>query len=105
VEEHKINIKAAPFKEGHYGQIEVAAVLKSSKQKVLAKQFLAFMHTKTFADIIPTANWAYPVVKGAKLPSTFDALYKPEKMMLLDGKTVEAQRKAIINEWLEAIQK
>jgi thiamine transport system substrate-binding protein len=73
VEEHKTNIKAAPFKEGHYGQIEVAAVLKSSKQKALAKKFLAFMHTQTFADIIPTANWAYPVVKGAKLPEAFDA--------------------------------
>jgi thiamine transport system substrate-binding protein len=105
VEEHKTNIKAAPFKEGHYGQIEVAAVLKSSKQKALAKQFLAFMHTQTFADIIPTANWAYPVVKGVKLPKAFDALYKPEKMMLLDGKTVESKRKSIINEWLEAIQK
>lgn len=105
VEEHRNNIKAAPFKEGHYGQIEVAAVLKSSKQKALAKQFLAFMHTQTFADIIPTANWAYPVVKGAKLPKAFDALYKPKKMILLDGKTVEMQRKHIINEWLNAIQK
>jgi len=105
VEEHKTNIKAVPFKEGHYGQIEVAAVLKSSQQKVLAKEFLAFMHTKTFADIIPTANWAYPVVKGAKSPKAFDALYKPEKMMLMDGKVVEAKRKAIVSEWLEAMQK
>jgi len=105
IEEHKTNIKAAPFKEGHYGQIEVAAVLKSSKQKVLAKQFLAFMHTQTFADIIPTTNWTYPVVKGAKLPKEFDALYKPRKMMLMDGKVVEAKRKAIVNEWLDAMEK
>jgi len=105
VEEHKTNIKSAPFKEGHYGQIEVAAVLKSSTQKALAKEFLAFMHTKTFADIIPTANWAYPVVKGAKLHEAFDSLHRPDKMMLMEGKRVEAQRKAIINEWLEAIQK
>jgi len=105
VEENKTNIKAAPFKEGHYGQIEVAAILKSSKHQDLAKAFLAFMHTKTFADIIPTANWAYPVVKGAKLHKAFDSLHRPEKMMLIEGVTVEAQRKAIINEWLEAIQK
>jgi len=105
VEENKTNIKAAPFKEGHYGQIEVAAVLKSSKQQALAKEFLAFMHTKTFADIIPTANWAYPVVKGAKLHKAFESLYRPEKMILMDGVTVEAQRKAIVDEWLEAIAK
>jgi len=105
IEENKTNIKAANFKEGHYGQIEVAAVLKSSKHQALAKAFLAFMHTKTFANIIPTANWAYPIVKGAKLPKAFEALVHPREMMLMDGVTVDAQRKAIINEWLEAIAK
>jgi len=105
VEENKTNIKAAPFKEGHYGQIEVAAVLKSSKQQALAKQFLSFMHTKIFADIIPTANWAYPVVKGANLHKAFESLHRPEKMILMDGITVEAQRKAIVDKWLEAIAK
>ena len=63
------------------------------------------MHTKTFADIIPTANWAYPVVKGAKLHEAFDSLHRPEKMILMDGVTVESQRKAIVDEWLEAIAK
>ena len=106
IEENKTNYKTTLFKEGHYGQIEVAAILKSSKQKELARKFLAFMHSETFANIIPTANWAYPVVKTTQaLPKAFDILTKPEKMMLLDGKTVETNRKAIINEWLEAIQK
>ena len=104
VEENRTNIKAAAFIEGHYGQVEVAAVLKSSKHQTLAKQFLAFMHTQTFADIIPTTNWAYPVVKST-LPKAFESLYKPKMMILMSGKKVEAQRKAIINEWLEAIQK
>jgi len=105
VEEHKTNIKAASFKEGHYGQIEVAAVLKSSEQQALAKAFLAFMHTKTFADIIPTANWAYPVIKGAELHKAFESLHRPKSMMLMNGKEVEEKRKDIINEWLKAIQK
>ena len=103
VEENKTNIKAAKFKEGHYGQIEVAAVLKSSKHQALAKAFLAFMHTKTFADIIPTANWAYPVVKGATLPKAFEALVQPKKMILMDGKEVQKIRKSLINEWLEGM--
>ena len=106
VEEHKTNIKSAAFKEGHYGQIEVAAVLKSSKQQALAQKFLAFMHSQTFADIIPTSNWAYPVVKTEQgLPEAFETLTQPSKMMLLDGKTVEAQRKEIINEWLRALER
>ncbi|WP_309499400.1 thiamine ABC transporter substrate binding subunit [Sulfurovum sp.] len=105
VEENRTNIKAAIFKEGHYGQIEVAAVLKSSKQKALAQKFLAFMHSQVFANIIPTTNWAYPVVREVSLPKAFESLHKPKQMMLMNGEAVEKSRKYIVNEWLSAIQK
>ena len=106
IDENRTNFKSAHFKEGHYGQIEVAAMLKSSKNKDLAKKFLRFMHSETFANIIPTANWAYPVVKTKQgLPKAFETLTHPSKMILLDGKVVEAQRKAIINEWLNALER
>ena len=106
VDENRTDIKSAPFKEGHYGQIEVAGILKSSSHQVCAKKFMRFMHSKTFADIIPTGNWSYPIRKGSKpLHPAFDTLHKPKKMLLIDGEVVERQRKAIINEWLEAIKK
>ncbi len=106
IDENRTNFKSAHFIEGHYGQIEVAAMLKSSKHKDLAKKFLRFMHSETFADIIPTGNWAYPVVKTKQgLPEAYETLTQPSKMILLDGKTVEANRKAIVNEWLNAIQR
>jgi len=106
IDENRTNFKSAHFQEGHYGQIEVAAILKSSKNKDLAKKFLHFMHSETFADIIPTANWAYPVVKTKQgLPKAFETLTHPSKMILLDGKTVEVHRKAIINEWLKALER
>ena len=105
VEENRTNIKSAPFSEGHYGQVEVAAILGSSKQQVLAKKFLAFMHSKTFANIIPTANWAYSVVKDIKLHKAFETLHRPKSMILMDGKTVQVNRKAIVNEWLDAMMR
>ncbi len=106
IDENRTNFKSARFSEGHYGQIEVAAMLKSSKHKDLAKKFLHFLHSETFADIIPTANWAYPVVKTKQgLPKAFETLTQPSNMILLDGKTVEAHRKAIINEWLTALER
>ena len=106
IEENKINFKAANFTEDHYGQIEVAAMLKSSKNKDLAKKFLAFMHSETFADIIPTTNWAYPVVKTKQgLPKAYETLTIPSKMLLLDGKIVEEKRKIYINEWLKALER
>lgn len=106
IEENKTNYKAAHFTNGHYGQVEVAAMLKSSKNKDLAKKFLGFMHSETFADIIPTTNWAYPVVKTKQgLPKAYETLTQPSKMILLDGVTVEATRKATINEWLHALER
>ncbi len=106
IDENRTNFKSAHFKEGHYGQIEVAAMLKSSKHKELAKEFLHFLHSETFAEIIPTANWAYPVIKTKQgLPKAFETLTQPSKMILLDGKTVEAHRKEIINEWLNALER
>jgi len=74
--------------------------------RTLAKKFLAFTHTKIFADIIPTTNWAYSVVKSEQyFPKVFETLYRPKSMLLMDGKIVEAHRKDIVNEWLNAIKK
>ncbi len=101
--EKKDNYKAAIFDEGHYLQIEVAGMLKSSKHPALAKQFLRFLNSATFAHLIPDTNWAYPVVQ-IKSPLPFDVPI-PKKVLLWDGKKVESQRKVIIDEWLEAIKK
>ena len=101
--EEKENYKAALFKEGHYAQIEVAAMLKSSKHPKLAKEFLRFLTSATFAHLIPDSNWAYPVVQ-IKTPLPFSVPI-PEKVLLWDGKKVEKNRKAIINEWLKALEK
>ncbi len=105
IAEKKTNYKTADFKEGHYGQVEVSAILKSSKHKKLAKQFLEFTMSETFANIIPTTNWSYPVVKTKKgLPKGFDSLYTPSKMLLIDDEKLEKNRKKYINEWLNAIK-
>ncbi len=65
---------AANFSEGHLSQIEVAAILKTSKHKKLARQFFTFLHTKEAQKIIATHNIMKPVIADdidpafAKLP-------------------------------------
>lgn len=105
VEEGKHQYKSADFKEGHYTQIEVAALLKSSKNRVLGKKFLAFLMSEAFAEIIPTANWAYPAIKTDTLPEAFKVLSVPQKAFLQEGKKVEEGRKALIDAWLKALKK
>ncbi len=104
LKEHKENIKAAKFKEGHYLQIEVAGMLKSSKHKKLAREFLHFLHSETFAKLIPTANWTYPVIK-VKLPKVFERLIQVKQPLILVPQTINQNRARYIQEWLEALEK
>jgi thiamine transport system substrate-binding protein len=94
---------AAPFKEGHYTQIEIAGILASSPHKELATDFLAWLITPEAQAVIPTTNWMYPVA-DIDLPEGFDTLNVPEKPLLMDDETVGANTAAWIGEMLGAIQ-
>ena len=95
---------AARFSEGHYQQIEVAGLIKSSQQKQLARQFLRFMLSEDFQAIIPTTNWMYPaVLADDKLPAEFSQLIDPSPALLFDDIQVARQRKAWVDEWLEVM--
>jgi thiamine transport system substrate-binding protein len=95
--------KALVFPEGNYMQIEVAGMLKTSKQPALAKQFLQFLVSKDFQAVIPTTNWMLPVIDGATPPQFATAAPKPQKALLLPAAEVAKHRAAWIQEWLEAV--
>jgi thiamine transport system substrate-binding protein len=84
-------------------QIEVGALLKTSKHPDLARQFLQFLVSQDFQAAIPETNWMYPVVDGAT-PSQFAASApKPEKSLLMPPDEVAAHRADWIKEWLDAV--
>lgn len=98
--------RAAKFSEGHYLQIEVAGMLKTSKNPDLARSFLKFMLTSGFQDAIPTKNWMFPVAATSNgLPAEFATLIKPEKLLLLPPGTIAANRKQWIGEWRRAMSR
>ncbi len=93
----------AEFSEGHYLQIEVASILKSSSQPELARQFMQFLLSDTVQDIIPTTNWTYPATETAKgLPEDFGGPL-PAKTLLMDGVQVEKSRAAWIETWQDKL--
>ena len=95
---------AAAFDEGHYMQVEVAGKLAGTDQPELADQFLQFMVSDAFQQIIPTTNWMYPAVTPAVgLPEGFDTLTVPEKSLLLDSDQAAAVRDEALAEWLGAL--
>ncbi|WP_152047287.1 thiamine ABC transporter substrate binding subunit [Aureimonas psammosilenae] len=104
IEEKTERYQAASFSEGHYLQVELAGMLKGSKQPELAKSFLAFLVSPEAQAILPTTNWAFPVTPPATpLPEAFDKLVKPAKPLVVDAETVAANRRAWTDEWLKAL--
>ena len=104
IAENTERYKAAAFSEGHYIQIEVAGLTRTSHDKDLARQFLTFMTGPDFQSIIPETNWMMPASRTRDpLPAAFDALVKPENTFLISYDEFAANRKACIDEWLGAM--
>jgi thiamine transport system substrate-binding protein len=106
IAENSERYKAAAFSEGHYLQIEVAGLIENSPEKELAKKFIGFMMGPGFQDQIPTNNWMFPAGQtSAPLPPAFDQLVKPVKTLIYSPLEVDQNRRAWIDEWLNAMAK
>ncbi|AOY87835.1 thiamine ABC transporter substrate binding subunit [Marinobacter salinus] len=96
--------QAAEFEEGHYLQVEVAALVKSSNHKQLGRRFLQFVLTDKFQQHIPLKNVMYPAIDlGPDLPDVFNRLIEPVNTLYFDPAVVADKRKAWLNEWLDAM--
>lgn len=102
IEEHKTQYAAANFSEGHYLQVEVAALLKNSPHPKLAQQFMQFITTPAFQQAIPKGNWMYPVI-NVPLPEAFHQLSLPQKTLQYSSEDVAKQRSNWIKLWQSAV--
>ncbi|TXH71019.1 MAG: thiamine ABC transporter substrate binding subunit [Thiothrix sp.] len=100
----KEQYKAAAFSEGHVAQVELAAVLKSSQQPELAKQFLSFLISPEAQSIIPVTNWMLPVIDGIELPPIFSQLIQPQRIGFTPAEVAE-KRAEWVREWRSAAAK
>ncbi len=103
IAENEDRYAAAKFEEGHYMQIEVAGMLKSSEHPELARDFLAYLVSPEGQKGIPTTNWMYPAA-NIELPEPFGNLVEVDKPLLMDPETVGDNTDAWIEEMLGAIQ-
>lgn len=104
MEENKDNYAAALFAEGHYLQVEVAARTRTGKQPELAKQFLEFMVSPAYQQLMPTVNKMYPVI-DVEMPEAFVNLPKPEKSLQFTPQEVTQNRKQWIDVWQKAVSR
>ncbi|MGB2110318.1 MAG: thiamine ABC transporter substrate binding subunit [Marinobacter vinifirmus] len=96
--------QAARFEEGHYLQVEVAALVNSSKNQALGREFMEFMLSPAFQRHIPLKNVMYPAIDlGDELPEVFDLLIHPSKALFLEPAEVARERRSLVNAWLDAM--
>jgi len=106
IAENEDRYQAASFAEGHYMQVEVAAMTKATDDPELARQFLRFMLTPAFQSTIPTAQWMYPAIDLPEgLPPAYDRLVDPAQPLLFPAEEVAAKRKDWVEEWLTAVSR
>ena len=93
---------AAQFEEGNWLQVEVAARLAGSDAPELAQQFLSFMVSESFQDVIPQTNWMHPAISlEGGLPEAFGDAYAPEATLY--GEPGEDEARAAIDAFLTGL--
>ncbi|WP_370931888.1 thiamine ABC transporter substrate binding subunit [Bartonella sp. DGB1] len=91
------------FNDGNYVQLEVAALTVKGDKNPLARQFLEFMLSPRFQNIIPEVNWMWPsVTPKDKLP-IFKDVKEPKKVLMIPSEEVSKNRQKWVNEWINAL--
>ena len=102
--EEKQNYKAANFNQGHYIQIETAGIIKHSKNKKLASQFLSFLLTPQAQATIASGNWMFPAaLDHSELPQAFNELIEPQKTLIIDPAKIAKNKSKWTQEFINAV--
>ena len=97
---------AAPFEEGHYLQVEVAAAVDGSGEIDLARDFLSFLTTDEAQSTLPTTNWMYPAkTPESGLPEGFETLIEPDQALLAPIEDTPAIIDTALDEWRSALSR
>lgn len=99
--EDEQNYDYASFSEGHYMQIEIAGILKSSTQPILAREFLAYLLSPEAQAMLPQSQWMYPV-GDVVLPQGFQTKPQPKPLLLADEEVADKQ-KQWLDEWVAGL--
>jgi len=94
---------AAEFEEGHYIQIEGTGIVKGTKNRKLAEEFIEFTLEKDFQKEIPFTQFMFPVNKEVELPKAFDYAVMPSTYLELDAELIEEKQEEWISEWEKII--
>jgi thiamine transport system substrate-binding protein len=92
--------------DGAFRQVEFAGILKGTRQRRLARRFVAFLLSRRFQEDIPLQMWVHPADSGARLPEVFARFAPvPSRAAALDPALIEARRDEWTREWTRIVLK
>jgi thiamine transport system substrate-binding protein len=95
---------AAIFSEGHYFMAEVAGVLDGAENPDLARDFMAYILTPEFQQMIAYGNWSYPsALPRDAWPDVMRDLPFPDNAIFLTEAEAEARRDPALKLWLQGM--
>lgn len=95
---------AALFSEGHYFMVETVAKVAKTDQPELADKFMAYVMSKEFQTLIPTANWSLPsALPKDQWPDAWSELPLPEKVLFYNEDEAAALQDKAIEAWRSAL--
>ena len=96
--------KAAIFPEGHYFMVETVGKIAGTDQPELADAFMAYVMTRDFQSMIPTANWSLPsALPQSDWPEGWSQLPLPEKVLFYSEGEAAALQAEAIETWRAAL--
>jgi len=107
---------AQPFEEAPTGvvtadsscfrQVEFAGILKGTRNRALAEQWIDFMLGTTFQEEIPLKMFMFPANSKATLPEVFVRFAQvPASPVMVDPVAIEANREAWIEAWTQTMRR
>lgn len=95
---------AAIFEEGHYFMAEVAGVLEGAANPDLARDFMAYILSPEFQEMIAYGNWSYPsALPREDWPEVMRDLPLPEVAIFLEEEEAEARRSPALEIWFQGM--
>jgi len=87
-----------------FRQIEFVGILRGTKHRKEAEEFISFILDRRFQEDIPLHMFVFPSNETAELPEVFLRWADiPEEPAQIDPDTIDSNRELWINEWTEVV--
>lgn len=100
--ENTTQYQALDFTHPFYNTIEYVGILKNSKNKEAAKEFIQFLLSDAQSDIA-TTNIMFPANKNTELPESFDYTLMPKEFFDTDYEYVTNNIDSWLSKWEEVM--